>query len=206
MEDRLGEAARCYVEAIRFGNEISRGGFIINRLVGISSEAIGGAPLCKLAPKLNSEEARPVIAELEKIDRDGVTWDEVRRNENKFARYQLGKGFTFLAWATTRWTVWRSRRQAEMRHKRITAHVRLLIAELAARCYESEQGRAPADLEQLVPKYLQRVPVDPFSGRPMLYRAQGTNWLLYSVGEDGVDDGGKRAGRSTGDLFFDSPY
>ncbi len=47
---------------------MSRGGFIINRLVGIACEAIGDTPLTKLAPKLDSQEARPVIAELEQID------------------------------------------------------------------------------------------------------------------------------------------
>jgi hypothetical protein len=46
----------------------------------------------------------------------------------------------------------------------------------------------------------------------MIYRPQETTWLVYSVGEDGVDDGGKRMGRSApgtvtkGDLFYDSPY
>ena len=46
----------------------------------------------------------------------------------------------------------------------------------------------------------------------MTYRPQGTDWLVYSVGEDGVDDGGKRVSRSVsgtvirGDLFYDSPY
>jgi hypothetical protein len=46
----------------------------------------------------------------------------------------------------------------------------------------------------------------------MIHRPQGTNWLLYSVGPDGVDDGGQRAGGSVsgavprGDLFYDSPY
>ena len=42
---------------------------------------------------------------------------------------------------------------------------------------------------------------------PIVYHNQGTNWLLYSVGTDGVDDGGRPAGRgvnSKGDLFFDS--
>jgi hypothetical protein len=99
-----------------------------------------------------------------------------------------------------------------MRHNRVIAHERLLAIELALLCYESEQGRAPTDLEQLVPKYIQRVPSDPFTGRPLIYRPQGTNWLVYSVGEDGIDDGGKRVGRSVsgtvtrGDLFYDSPY
>jgi hypothetical protein len=33
MEDRPGEAARSYLDAIHFGNEMSRGGFLITRLV-----------------------------------------------------------------------------------------------------------------------------------------------------------------------------
>lgn len=212
MDDRLADAAQSYVDAIHFGNETSRGGFIINRLGGLACEAIGDTPLSKLAPKLNSAEARPVIAELEKIDNAGVTWDEVEQNENRFARYQRSKGFNPITWAMTRWQGWRTRQRAEMRHKRVAAHVRLLIAELAVRCYQSEQGRAPTGLEQLVPKYLQRVPPDPFSGQPLVYRPQGTNWLLYSIGEDRVDNGGKPVGRSasgtvtSGDIFYDSPH
>jgi hypothetical protein len=212
IEARYADAAHSYLDAIRFGNEISRGSFIVNRLVGIACEAIGDTSLSKLVPKLNSEEARPVIAELEKIDRAGVTWDEVRQNENRFARYQLSKGFNPITWAMTRWQYWRSRQRAELRHNKIIAHVRLLTGELAVRVYQSEQGRAPTGLAQLVPKYLQRAPLDPFSGKPMIYRPQGTNWLLYSIGEDGVDDGGRPVSRSVsgtgtkGDLFYDSPY
>ena len=212
MENRYADAAHSYLDAIRFGNEMSRGGFIINRLVGVACEAIGGSPLAKLVPKLKPDEARSVITALEKVDTDRVTWDEVRRNENRFSRYQLRKGFNPITWAMTRWQRWRSMQKAETKHRIIIAHERLLDVELALRCYESEQGRAPTGLEQLVPQYLQRVPSDPFCGRPMLYRPQGTNWLLYSVGEDGVDDGGQRVGRpvsgtvTRGDLFYDSPY
>jgi hypothetical protein len=63
-------------------------------------------------------------------------------------------------------------------------------------------------LDVLATNYLSHVPEDPFSGQPLVYRAQGTNWLLYSAGSDGVDDGGKPVSRglaSKGDLFFDSP-
>jgi len=48
---------------------------------------------------------------------------------------------------------------------------------------------------------------DPFDGQPLVYQPHGTNWVLYSVGSDGVDDGGKRVGKgplAKGDLFFDS--
>ncbi len=212
MDNRVADAARSYVDAIHFGNEISRGGFVISHLVGIACEAIGDTPLSKLVPKLDREASRPLIAELEAIDLAGVTWDEVRRNENRFARYQMRKAFNPIAWAVARWQARPARQKAELKHNKMVARVRLLTTELAVRCYQSEQGGAPTGLEQLVPQYLQRVPPDPFSARPLLYRPQGTNWLLYSVGEDAVDDGGKRVGRSVsgtatrGDLFYDSPY
>jgi hypothetical protein len=85
--------------------------------------------------------------------------------------------------------------------------LRLLTVELALRCHRSEKGHGPAQLEQLIPAYLSRVPLDPFSGRGLIYRASGTNWLLYSVGPDGVDDGGKPANASRkGDLLSGSGW
>jgi UDP:flavonoid glycosyltransferase YjiC (YdhE family) len=149
---------------------------------------------------------------LEKIDSTGVTWEEIRRNENRYSRHQLRKGFNPITWVMALWQRRQTLQIAERKHNRVIAHERLMTAELALRCYQSEQGRLPSSLEQLVPEYLQQVPLDPFSGRPVIYHPQGTNWLLYSVGEDGVDDGGKRVGRSVsgtvtkGDLFYDSPY
>jgi hypothetical protein len=73
-------------------------------------------------------------------------------------------------------------------------------------------GLAPTNLAQLVPIYLQRVPADPFTGRPMVYRPEGPKWLLYSVGEDGVDNDGDPVAPSVagavtkGDIFYNSPY
>ena len=91
----------------------------------------------------------------------------------------------------------------------VIAHERLLMTELALRSYQSEKSRLPAGLGELVPGYLSNTPQDPFSGRPLIYRLQGKNWLLYSVGLDGRDDGGKPAGpglSAKGDLFYDSPW
>jgi hypothetical protein len=209
LEDRPADAAHNYVEALHFGNEISHGGLLINRLVGVACEAIGATPLAKLATGLSCEQARPLIAELEKIDTARVTWKEIRQNENRFARSQIYKIGNPIALLTGWWQGRQARQKAEARHTIAVAHVRLLVVELALRCYQSEQRRAPARLEELVPGYLQRVPLDPFSGQWLVYRPQGTNWQLYSVGTDKVDDGGMPAGRGTsskGDLFFDSPW
>jgi hypothetical protein len=214
MEDQPGEAARSYTDAIRFGNEISRGGFFITRLVGIACETMGHHALVKVVPKLSREDSRPILTELEKVDADRVTWAEVLKNEQAYTRFQLRNRMNPILWVM-HWVQRRSTNQAaqmaERKHNPIRAQERLLAGELALRCYRAEQARIPARLDDLVTNYLSKVPQDPFTNQPLIYHPQGTNWLLYSVGEDGVDDGGKPAGRrtsgtvTTGDLFYDSP-
>ncbi len=208
LENRPADAAGSYMDVIRFGNEISRGGFILVRLVGIACEAIGLTPLARLAPNLDWPQQRALAAELEKADRTAVTWEEVMQAENKFRRHQLRHIHNPITVLTGWWYNRGANKRAEDKHNRVEARLRLLAVELALRCYRSEQGAAPARLDQLVPRYLQSVPLDPFSGQPLIYRVQGTNWLLYSVGVDRVDDGGTPAGRlrDKGDLFFDSPW
>ncbi len=212
MEGRSKDAAQSYLDLMYYGDQISRGGMLIQRLVGIACEALGDTPLCKLLPKLKPEELRALLPKLEQIDTGGVTWDEVKRGERRFTRYQLSQTFNPFIIVVGVWQNWRTVRTAENRHHRVVAHVRLLAVEVALRCYQSEHGQAaPSGLEQLVPTYLSRVPGDPFSGGPLIYRPQGTNWLAYSIGEDRVDNGGIRVRRGApgtvpvGDLFFDSP-
>ena len=67
---------------------------------------------------------------------------------------------------------------------------RMVVLALGIKEFELAHGTAPADLDQLVPGILPRLPVDPMSGGPFKYRVTEGKWLLYSVGEDGEDDGG----------------
>ncbi len=66
----------------------------------------------------------------------------------------------------------------------------LLIAELAVRAHHLERGACPESLADLVPGYLAAVPEDPFRPGPLVYRRKADGHSLYSVGEDGADDGG----------------
>ncbi len=44
---------------------------------------------------------------------------------------------------------------------------------------------------RLVPKYLAKVPRDAFNEKPLVYQKTVTGYLFYSVGLNGIDDGGK---------------
>lgn len=67
----------------------------------------------------------------------------------------------------------------------------LLEAELSASAYLLDQGRLPQSLADLVPTYLPQVPTDPFDGKPLKSVVTGGSLVIYSVGPDGIDDGGK---------------
>jgi hypothetical protein len=71
------------------------------------------------------------------------------------------------------------------------AQRRLTLAAVALARHDIARGGHPSSLDQLVPEYLRAVPIDPLAGEPMRYRlhSDGT-FTLYSVGRDGVDDGG----------------
>jgi hypothetical protein len=91
---------------------------------------------------------------------------------------------------------WQSHRESIALHE---TRLRLLQTELAIHAFQNERGAFPQRLDELTPAYLPAVPVDPYSGRPLVYRnainrssdSQSRDFVLYSVGPDGIDDGGK---------------
>jgi len=67
---------------------------------------------------------------------------------------------------------------------------RLAAVALAARWYAVEHdGKLPATLNDLVPRYLPEIPLDPMAaGKPLGYIANKDRTLVYSVGESGIDE------------------
>ncbi len=64
---------------------------------------------------------------------------------------------------------------------------------LAIEAYRRDAGRYPGKLEDLLPRYLPRLPIDYADRKPLRYRRDNDGYLLYSIGSDGRDDGGRTA-------------
>ena len=76
---------------------------------------------------------------------------------------------------------------------RASAECRLAGLALAAAWYAGDRaGVMPASLEELKPNYLPYVPFDPMAGggKPLRLGGVAERRVIYSVGDDGVDDGG----------------
>jgi hypothetical protein len=63
---------------------------------------------------------------------------------------------------------------------------------LAIQRYRLAYACLPDTLNPLVPDYLAAIPQDPFDGAPLRYKRLERGFMVYSVGEDGHDDGGKK--------------
>jgi hypothetical protein len=74
--------------------------------------------------------------------------------------------------------------------RRKLALVRCLKVVAALERYRKEKGGWPGKLEELTPKLLSAVPLDPYDGKPLRYRVGGGGVVVYSVGPDGSDNGG----------------
>jgi len=89
---------------------------------------------------------------------------------------------------------------------RTRVHLDLARTALAIERYRLATGKIPERLEELVPQYLKAVPIDPFDGQPIRYVRTDPGYRLYSILEDGQDNGGKeKAEMKKGDAY-DWPF
>ncbi|NLH17527.1 MAG: hypothetical protein GX455_13210 [Phycisphaerae bacterium] len=73
---------------------------------------------------------------------------------------------------------------------RVMAELDCARTGLAVERFRLAEGRLPESLEELVPKYIEAVPIDPFDGKPLRYKRLEKGYTIYSIGEDGEDNDG----------------
>lgn len=72
------------------------------------------------------------------------------------------------------------------------AESKVMRVGIAAERYRLRHGRLPEQLNELVPDFLSEVPKDPFDGQPLRYRVEKDGVIIYSIGPDETDQGGRR--------------
>ena len=84
---------------------------------------------------------------------------------------------------------------------------KILRLEAAIRLYWIKEKKMPETLEELIPDYIDKIPIDPYSGRPLRY--DKVNRKIWSIGLDFIDDHGvikadcdKRFNEPTLQLFW----
>lgn len=94
-------------------------------------------------------------------------------------------------------------RSVAIAETRAIARERVLLAGFALAAFRGEHGAYPELLAELVPSVLAEVPLDPCSGKDLVYRRTADGFVLYSVGDDMQDNGGTPLDSRQGNQPFD---
>lgn len=61
---------------------------------------------------------------------------------------------------------------------------------LAIERYRLKYDSLPESLDELVPEFMEAVPLEPFDGEPLRYIRHDVGYMVYTIGDDWVDNGG----------------
>jgi hypothetical protein len=81
---------------------------------------------------------------------------------------------------------------------RVTARIRLSRLGMALACHQAEHGGFPASLDALMPLIADPGLTDPFTDAPFVYRPGENGFVLYSLGSNEQDDGGRTSDEAEG--------
>lgn len=89
------------------------------------------------------------------------------------------------------WTLVPAFTAAVEAERREDAHIEVTKLGYLLAAYRADHAKYPTTLLDLVPEYVKEVPPDPFTGHPFVYRKADGGYLLYSLGANGIDEGGR---------------
>lgn len=120
-----------------------------------------------------------LLPEIQRLKKEGVRFSPFfgALHQERNSDYQEDGGYKFLEGSV----------RGYLNHR---VACRASAAAIACERYRLEHGHWPGTWEQLIPKYLAKVPIDPFSGKPLLLKTLPDHLVIYSIGANGIDDGG----------------
>ena len=186
-------AANYCLQDIELGAKCARGGVLVHWLVGSAINGIGYSQLYELLPQLNAKQCLQLANSLEEFERTPNDYRQMLLRERVWCERAQGPyGHLALIVVDLAGIDFPGHLELDPPRLHDLAKSRLLRSELALRAYTGFEGEYPMTFAELVPKYLEDLPLDPFdsNGGPLRYRRDGDSYVLYSVGENGDDNGG----------------
>jgi len=80
---------------------------------------------------------------------------------------------------------------AMFKEARLEADLNVARIGIGCKIYKNYKGRFPEKISDLVPDILPEEPLDPFTGKPYIYRLEDDGFIVYSVGSNQKDDNGR---------------
>ncbi len=167
-ENRFGDAADSYLGTVRLGNQVTQGGILMDEMIGIAIVSLGEQQLQGIVTNLDASACRKSAGALEALAANRQTWEATLRQESAWAGRVHGWRTEWLK-LIYHSAIQKNRKQATDTIKDTGQREGRLMIDLAARAYELEKGKPPANAADLAPNYLKAVPKDPVTGTDIIY-------------------------------------
>jgi len=168
---QTNEAARCNLEVIHVAHSMSRGGILIDGVIGLTIEIIGASSLQAMLPQLDATFCRETARALEELLARREPPETIVATERAWSARRFGLVDSVGGWLGRQANSKRFTQFVQKTHE-TTARTQRLMLRLAARAYELDVKQLPAKAADLVPKYLKTVPLDPETSKeiPLLVK------------------------------------
>ncbi len=181
LDNRPEEAAECFLTMMKIGVELDRGGLMDDAQCAFICEKEAELLLESDIPKLDLQQSRKCIEQLENIESKIEPSASILHRERAWLRNQLGSfaGIKeFVNACIAEHTLAPVRRTnsgiVHLLDERVTS-VRDLEAEFAAHAFALERGHHPTNWSEVAPAYLKEAPEVPFN-------PGATNWFNSRAG------------------------
>ncbi len=168
------ESAECGLALVQLGVSVSTGGAVANHELGWVCIAFGVERLSESKPHLGAGAREQLVGELTELDAGLESFtralERTDREENAAPMYGRYTKLELVA----------------------RAEIRLCQLKLLAASYYDTHGMPPTSVEAVIGSHPTRISQDPISNRPFVFQPLPVKpWCqIYSVGFDGLDDGG----------------
>lgn len=198
-------AVACGLEALRLTPVASYGGLGVDYLVGLGIQQGSLQWLRDACETATLEDCKYLLNNLPDVRKQMEPPAELSKREHQFMRQINGVYQTFV----TDYLFNANRKEFEEQLteslRKAQAATELLRLHYAIRAFNLVENRLPNSLSELAGRELKTVPADPFGNGEIVYVPGKDRYILYSVGPNGVDDGGVQNERnlSADDLFLE---
>jgi len=193
-QSKQGTAAQqadSLFQIVDFVNKAYRGAGITWLDSSDSGDSVGSAiyTLGYMLPQFDAAECRDVARRLYELDQTREPWEERARVERLIDAHENWRSHLRIllsdmgGWDPYDW-------HRDNRLRELLEEQRSVTMAYAVRAYCLERRELPPNAAALVPEYLPSVPEDPYDGEPMKLKTTEKAVTIYSVGKNGVDDGG----------------
>jgi hypothetical protein len=189
-EDDSRQAVNSGLENLHLAKAAANGGLGTDWLSAVATYTQGLMTLRDSCEIATADDCKFVLANLPDVDDQLEPPAVITEREWYFFRRINGAWTTYLSELT--YSNNRADFEKHMEASLLTAHAKadLLRLHYAIRAFQLAEGRLPKSLDELAGRELKAIPQDPYNGRDFIYQPGKDRYILYSVGPNGVDDGG----------------